>query len=351
MNLKTIAVLAGLGFQTSWAAEIYFTDPVAGPASFVRKVNHDGSGFQTLGPASHPRGMALDPVGRKIYWADLGSGSIRRSNLDGSAAEFVIQTDDTASGVAIDVGGRKLYWTTGLQDRRIRRANLDGSDAQDVITTGVANAASVAIDPVHGKLYWSDLQGHRDGTGSIWWSNLDGSNPQLLLNAIDEPAGLACDAVGGKLYWAENQTQKIQSANLDGSNVQDLVTGLFGPTTVALDLVARKIYWTEAEPGSPTRIQRSDLNGASVELVTAEAGFPWGIAVLPGPSVRLVRAVKPAFSGLTIGSRYQLQTSGDLQTWTDHGEPFISTAIDMSYPAYWDVENWEALHFRLQIIE
>jgi len=70
--------------------------------------------------------------------------------------------------------------------------------------------------------------------------------------------------------------------------------------------------------------------------------------VVAGPGVTLQKAVKPAFYGLTAGTRYQLQTSQNAQTWANHGEPFTATSANMAYPQYWDVDGWNKLYFRLQ---
>lgn len=64
--------------------------------------------------------------------------------------------------------------------------------------------------------------------------------------------------------------------------------------------------------------------------------------------VSLVKAVKPAFSRLAIGTNYQLQVSGDLNSWTNHGSPFAATNATMVYPQYWDVDNWSSLFFRIR---
>jgi hypothetical protein len=63
----------------------------------------------------------------------------------------------------------------------------------------------------------------------------------------------------------------------------------------------------------------------------------------------LVKAVKPSFSDLRLGTNYQLQTSGDLITWTNQGSPFTATNPVMVYPAYFDVDNWNQLFFRVQV--
>ena len=70
-------------------------------------------------------------------------------------------------------------------------------------------------------------------------------------------------------------------------------------------------------------------------------------AIESSPRVDLIKAVKPAFSYLWVGTNYQLQLSTDMSTWTNHGSPFTATNASMVYPQYWDVDNWDSLFFRL----
>jgi hypothetical protein len=69
-----------------------------------------------------------------------------------------------------------------------------------------------------------------------------------------------------------------------------------------------------------------------------------------GPHVNLIKAVKPSFGGLALGTNYQLQISGDFNVWSNQGSPFTATGTSMIYPQYWDVDNWNSLFFRLQIV-
>ena len=63
--------------------------------------------------------------------------------------------------------------------------------------------------------------------------------------------------------------------------------------------------------------------------------------------IGLIKAVKPSFSGLSVGTNYQLQVSGNLNSWTNQGAAFTATNASMVYPQYWDVTNWNQLFFRL----
>lgn len=69
-----------------------------------------------------------------------------------------------------------------------------------------------------------------------------------------------------------------------------------------------------------------------------------------GLQTGLLKAVKPSFSDLLIGTNYQLQVSSDLNNWTNQGTAFIATAPTMVYPQYWDVQNWQQLFFRVQVV-
>lgn len=66
------------------------------------------------------------------------------------------------------------------------------------------------------------------------------------------------------------------------------------------------------------------------------------------PIIDLIKAVRPSFSNLQIGTQYQLQVSSDLNTWTNQGDAFTAMSSSMVFPQYWDVDNWSKLFFRLQ---
>lgn len=279
------------------APRFYWTDPggVAG-IDVIRRANGDGSGIETVVPGlEEPRGMALDLVNQRLYWADPGARAIRAANMDGSGPiQTVVAAGDGTAGVALDIPGGKLYWTDsdniGTPNGRIRRANLDGSDPENLVT-GRAHPAGIDLDLVRGKVYWTELQTSFNGHGSIWCANLDGSNVETILTGIDGANGLALDAIHGKLYWPDAPTHRIQSANLDGSGLHDVVTGLDLPTTVDLDLSEGKIYWTSSGGQQVNQIARANLDGTDIETLVSGVGFPWGIAVVPEPSSSVLLAI------------------------------------------------------------
>ena len=289
--LRQGAPYGGGDFTATALHTIYWTDPggAAVGSDAVRRARTDGSAVQTVvSGLEEPRGMALDLINQRMYWADPGSHAIQSADINGGApVQSVVATDDGAAGVALDVPNGKMYWTdsNGFQinhgglSGQIRQANLDGSNPQTLVS-GLIHPAGVALDTVHGKVYWTELDLNADGNGSIQRANLNGSDVETILTGIDEANGLAIDSIHEKLYWPDGTTHRIQSSNLDGSDLQDVVTGLSSPTSVALDLSASKIYWTNFGGGPPAnQIGRANLDGSEVETIVSGAGVPWGIAV------------------------------------------------------------------------
>ena len=87
----------------------------------------------------------------KMYWTDVATEKIQRSNLDGSGVEDLVTTglEESTVGIALDVAGGKMYWTDGGSTDKIQRSNLDGS------------SASKTSSPQD----WNTLSRHRAGRG------------------------------------------------------------------------------------------------------------------------------------------------------------------------------------------
>ena len=303
----TVATVTPPGARVS---KLYWTDI---GTDKIQRSNLDGSDVEDLVTTglSLTQGIALDVSGGKMYWTDIGTDKIQRSNLDGSDVEDLVTSGlDAPAGIALDVVGGKMYWTD-WGTRKIQRSNLDGSGVEDLVTSGLVGPTGIALDVFGGKMYWTD-----PGRTRIQRSNLDGSGVEdLVTTALEFQTGIALDVSGGKIYWTDIGRKRIQRSNLDGSGVEDLVTsGLRGPTGIALDVSGGKMYWADAGPrGQAAKIQRSNLDGTGVEnLITTGFGFPFSIALGIGAPVN-------------AGSDLVVQTSVDDNTLTT-GQSFTLSA-------------------------
>ena len=245
-----------------------------------------------------PEGIAL-PIAPSvassvplIYWVDEEAQRIQRNaGEDGNRtveelhlvnAEGGSVTLDMPGSIALDPIAGKMYWTDdgaeGESDGRIQRADLDGSNVEDLVS-GLADPVGIALDLRAGRLYWADRhQGaiYRGTLGDITQEGLLPSHEAVLAN-LDRPYQIALDTFNGHMYWTERgeNTSKVRRADLNGNNVTDIQFGLVAPLNpfgMALDPVAGRMYWSERSiTGGEDVIAGADLDGQNGAIVVRSA--------------------------------------------------------------------------------
>ena len=160
-------ILCLLGASAADAADRVYWSEAAGRIAFA---NLDGSGLAELSTAgakfAGPAGTAIDPLTERIYWLNQDGGNafkgagISFANLDGSGGGVLPTPGATfveSEGLAIDPVGRRIYWAN-LNSNTIAVANLDGAGGNTLNTAGATVSAprGVAIDPIAGRIYWAN---------------------------------------------------------------------------------------------------------------------------------------------------------------------------------------------------
>ncbi len=134
-------------------------------------------------------GVDVDPFARKVYWTvrepgGMGTSKIRRADLDGQNVEDLIAGLDEPHDLALDLIGRKVYWTD-FGAGKIWRANLvDGQNRENVVS-GQSAPVGIDVDWDAGKMYWAEA-----GAGKVHRANLDGSTIETVLSGLVEPTGV-----------------------------------------------------------------------------------------------------------------------------------------------------------------
>ena len=259
---------------------LYWTAPtISGQSSAILSASLDGTGNrQIVTGLADPRGITIDGAGGRIYWEDSGN-QIWSAFSDGSSKTPIAA--GAGSCLAFDAIGRKLYWTDKVAPGlAIRRCDPDGTNIEDLVTVGLITPVPIAVDGVHGKMYWSD-----HGTSTLSWANLDGTGRLDIVPALSGLCyGIAVDPIAGKLFWGEGTAAGIiHSADLDGSNDVPIATGIQGLTCLAADPAHQRLYWTISSTSLPCSIGSADYSGNN-QLTTypVPAGWQaWGIAVGP----------------------------------------------------------------------
>lgn len=210
----------------------------SGPLSMVR-MNLDGGTLEQVLPGYAPNSIATDPLQERLYFG-VSSGAIYSASYDGTDLREVYPVPagvQNITAMAIDPYDGWLYWAAS---RDIRRVPLAGGPVELIVgptSPGVRPYLpyDIALDLVHDRLYWSEWdviqQGEipEDTSGRIMRSNLDGSNPQVVVQDVRyddipgvpeigiNPKSFAIDAVAGILVAYDDQGGHLVKYCLDGS--------------------------------------------------------------------------------------------------------------------------------------
>jgi DNA-binding beta-propeller fold protein YncE len=182
-----------------------------------------------------------------------------------------------------------IYWTTPYNANKIYVAKLDGSSTApfQTLNTGAATILEpwgLAIDPVAGKIYWSNYN-FGGAAKKISWANLDGSGGGDLNTGaatVNEPIGVTIDKGADRIYWANWGGNKISWANLDGTGGGDLNTGtatVINPQGLALDKAAGKIYWANYGGNKISFAKLDNSGGGDLNIIGTTVNQPWGVTI------------------------------------------------------------------------
>lgn len=255
------------------ATQIYWTD-----GRGIHRASTLGKEPETLLTAemSNPQGITIDTNGGKIYWTDLGTGQIRRANLDGTMLQTVAATENYPQGIAIDPIGRTLYWVETGRRQKIQRADLEGQNVRQVLVANQPRA--IAISAVQKSIYWTESQ------GVIVRADFDGANRKPIAGTSQNTIAVSAEQIYFPLYHNNTKTTTIYQADLEGQNQIPLIETERRQSVraIAIDAEKQKIYWCTYDSQSALgKIHRATLDGNNVEtfLQTERLRIPLHIEI------------------------------------------------------------------------
>ncbi|XP_046845286.1 low-density lipoprotein receptor-related protein 5-like [Xenia sp. Carnegie-2017] len=189
--------------------------------------------------------LGVDTKNQHIYFGEHVLGKIYRVNYNGSSQELIMENVTNIEGLAIDWIGRKIYWTAFLSET-IEVATLDGKFRKVLVNTGLQYPLGMAVDPIAGFLFWTDW----GVNATIERCDLDGSNRVILVSRnIVLPHGITLDLNTRRVYWIESWYDTISSMDYDGRNRKVIfentglsISNLYG---FDLDITGDSIYFTD----------------------------------------------------------------------------------------------------------
>ncbi|XP_035692680.1 low-density lipoprotein receptor-related protein 2-like [Branchiostoma floridae] len=159
---------------------IYYAEDVNGQMQNIKKFElARSSSVEIYSGGQGIAGIAVDWVTSNVYWTEGSTnGSISVARLDGSSRKILKEHLNDPRGIAVHPGLKLLYWTeVGGSTPRISRSTLAGTEQEVIISSNLGIAISkptaLSIDFLNSRVYWADSD-----TGTVMSSNLRGKEPQ-----------------------------------------------------------------------------------------------------------------------------------------------------------------------------
>ncbi|MGF1638423.1 MAG: PKD domain-containing protein [Cyclobacteriaceae bacterium] len=135
----------------------------------------------------------------------------------------------------------------------------------------------VEYDPESGAVYYSDLD-----NGSVWKTDITGSNHELIIDNLNSPQDIALDAANNLLWVVERTSSSIVQVNLTNktsSTLYNIANGL-GELPIAIDHFEDNLYITCVEIDFES-VWVAKKDGSEIKNIIdyGTGGYGYGLAI------------------------------------------------------------------------
>lgn len=188
--------------------------------------------------------LAWDSLTDRIYWSDIREKKILSANRNGTnATVFIADGLDITEGIALDWVGRNLYWVDSSLNT-IEVANLEDPKQRTLLVhQNVSQPRGIAVDPRKGVMFWTDW----GQNPCIERASMDGTDRQIIVKTkIYWPNTIALDYTTDRVYFADSKLDFIDFVNYDGSGrTQVLASSKFVQHPHALAIFEDMMYYSD----------------------------------------------------------------------------------------------------------
>ena len=182
----------------------------------------------------------------RLYFADVNAKTIYRAYVNGTGTKEAIIKHDSMGleGLAVDWIGRKLYWLD-RHSKHIEVSELNGGQRKSLKTDGISDPRAIVVHPGIGYLFFTTwhLQAYIGRLG------MDGTNFTRIVTYEERlawPNALTIDYMTDKLFWADAHLDYIAYSDFDGKNRRYVFQDVLKvPHVFAVTVFDDFIFWTD----------------------------------------------------------------------------------------------------------
>jgi len=145
-------------------------------------------------------------------------------------------------------------------------AKSDGRYRRSIITSNLEKPTSIAVDPEHGLMFWTDA-GNNPKIETAW---MDGTRRRVIVSTnIGSPEAITVDyAMGHTIYWVDSKLNTIEMMDHDGENRHVVARGKSLKKPVSVDIFESNMFWINRKDGS---VIQQDKFGRGVPVTLASS--------------------------------------------------------------------------------
>ncbi|XP_015518016.1 low-density lipoprotein receptor-related protein 6 isoform X1 [Neodiprion lecontei] len=201
------------------------------------------------------RAIEFDPITQYVFWIDSRIQSIKKTLENKLHVAVVIPgSSGHPFDLALDPLGRLLFWSCSINDA-INVTRLDNGSMLGVVVKGLGEKPrSIAVHPEKRLLFWTDIS----GDVKIMQSLMDGKERVVIASNLETSTSITVDPISDLIYWTHGR--QIEFADLLGRNKRVLVsTGYVSVThmTILFDY----LYWLDREGQVIERVNKTSGAG------------------------------------------------------------------------------------------
>ncbi|XP_050692314.1 low-density lipoprotein receptor-related protein 6-like [Eriocheir sinensis] len=189
--------------------------------------------------------------GQLVCWTDIDNELIKcvqvnttQGAKDHKEVTVISRGIVSPDGLAVDWLGRKLYWTDS-DTNKVEVAGLYSGLRRVLYWQDLDQPRAIALVPSEGLMFWTDW----GENPKIERAGMNGDSATRVVIVKDEifwPNGLTIDTQRRVIYWADAKFSYIASVDFDGRSRKEVVQGKL-PHPFALTYFNHTLYWTDWE--------------------------------------------------------------------------------------------------------